>query len=354
MSFPLAINLSPPPPHQDSLSMSKAGEGIEFDPNCDSVVTTVTSEKIKRRPITSRRQVNVDKQNCFQSHERAKKMVREGEICNRKDKFDEESMVRASGKGVLTPQTHSVSPSRPDHKRSHEDVRDGSRPCKVPKKSLKLIIPSHQVSDGNATGTPPQSESKGGSCAVTDFRFGSDRNDSKADPLKEPLNVTGYVMATQPPTTVTANSKTGFVSNKITKTHAKILKKTTSHTVTRADLDSVSQQNSLPSSEFDNDASEDIVTVHSSENREILTDLLSSKNAEGESDKFKATNNHASSSSTKDSSHYQHNKHLLNSGESIRTDEHREKETGLEPGQIAFRMERLRKKKEEIEQVKYF
>ena len=345
---------------EDSLSVNKVGEGIEFDPNCDSVVTPVTSEKIERRPITSTRQVDLDKQDGCQSHERARKMVREGELCNRKDKFDEESVVRASGQGVLTPQTHSASPSRPDHKRSHEDVRDGPRPCKVPKKSLKLIIPSHQVSEGNATGTPPQSESKGGSCAVTDLRFVSDRNGSKADPLKEPLNVTGYVMATRPLTTVTANSKTGFASKKITTTRAKILKKTTSQTVTRADLDSVSQQNSLPFSEIDNDASEDTVTVHSSENREILTDLLSSKNTKGESnsisrsDSFKATNNHASSSSTKDSSHHQHNKHLLNSGESIRTDERREMGTGLEPDQIAFRMERLRKKKEEIEQVKYF
>ena len=344
---------------EDSLSMNKTGEGIEFDPNCESVVTSVTSEKIERRPITSTRQVDLDKQDGYQSHERARKMVREGEICNRKDKFDEESMVRASGQGVITPQTHSASPSRPDHKRSHEDVRDGPRPCKVPKKSLKLIIPRHQVSAGNATGTPPQRESKGGSCAVTDLCFVSDRNGSKADPLKEPLNVTGYVMATRPPTTVTANSKTDFVSKKITKTRAKILKKTTSHTVTRADLDSVSQQNSLPSSEIDNDASEDIVT--SSENMEILTPLdpLSGKNTVGESnsvsrsDSFKATNNHASSSSTKHSSHHQHNQHLLNSGESIRTDERREKGTGLEPDQIAVRMERLRKKKEEIEQVKY-
>ena len=339
---------------EDSLSMNKTGEGIEFDPNCDSVVTPVTCEKSERRPITSRRKVDLDKQDGCQTHERARKMVREGEICNRKDKFDEESMVRATGQGVLTPQTHSASPSRPDHKRSHED-EDGPRPCKVPKKSLKLIIPSHQVSDGNATGTPPQSESKGGSCAVTDLCFVSDWNGSKADPLKEPVNVTGYMMATRPPTTVTANSKAGFISKKITKPRAKILKKTTSHTVTSADLDSVSQQNSLPSSEIDNDASEDIVTVHSS--LEILTDLLSSKNTEGESnsisrsDSFEATNNDASSSSTKDSSHYQQNKHLLNSGESIRTDEHREKETGLEPDQIAFRMERLRKKKEEIEQV---
>ena len=334
--------------------MNKAGEGIESDPNCDSVVITVTHEKIKRRPITSTRQVNVDKQNCFQSHERAKKMVREGEICNKKDKFDEESMVRASGQGVLTPQTHSASPSKPDHKWSHEDVRVGPRLCKVPKKSLKLITPSHQVSDGNATGTPPQSESKGGSCAVTDLCFVSDWNGSKADPLKEPVNVTGYMMATRPPTTVTANSKAGFISKKITKPRAKILKKTTSHTVTRADLDSVSRQNSLPSSETDNDASEDIVTVHLSKNREILTplDLLSGKNTIGEShsisrsESFKATNNHASSSSTKNSSHYQHNKHLLNSGEIISTDKRREKGTGLEPDQIALRMERLWKKKE--------
>lgn len=344
---------------EDSLSMNKTGEGIEFDPNCDSVVTPVTSEKTERRPITSTRQVDLDKQDGCQSHERAREMVREGEICNRKDKFDEVSVVRASGQGVVTPQTHSVSPSRPDHKRALEDVRDGPRPCKVPKKFLKLIIPSHQVSDSNATGRPP-AESKDGACVVTDLRFVPARNGSKADPLKEPLNVTGYVMATRPPTTVTANSKTGFVSKTITKTRAKILKKTTSHTVTRADLDSVSRQNCVPSSEIDNDASEDIVTL--SENMEILTPLdpLVSKNTIGErnsisrSDSFKATNNHASSSSTKNSSHHQHNKHLLNSGESTRTDERREKGTGLEPDQIAFRMERLRKKKEEIEQVNYF
>ena len=347
---------------KDSLSMNKTGEGAEFNPNCDSVVTPVTSEQIEKRRITSTSQDDLDKQDDFQSHERARKMIREGEIRNRKDEFDEESVVRPSGQSVLTPQPHCASPSRPDHKRSHEDVRDGPRPCKVPKKSLKLIIPSHQVSDGNATGTPPESESKDGSCAVTDLRFVSDRDGSKAGLLKEPLNVTGYVMATRPPTTVTTNSKTGLVSKKITKTRAKILKKTTSHTVTRADLDSVSQQNSLPSSEVDNDASEDIVTVHSSENREILTPLdpLSSKNTVGEgnsisrSDSFKASNNHASSSSTKDSSHYQHNKHLLNSGESIRTGERREKGTGLEPDQIALTMERLRKKKEEIEQVNFF
>ena len=131
-------------------------------------------------------------------------------------------------------ETHCASPSRHDHKRFHEDVRDGPRPCKVPKKSLKLIIPSYQVSDGNATGTPTRSASKYGSRAVTDLRFVPQSNGSKADSLNEFLSV---------------KSK-----KQTRKNRAKILRKTTSHTVTRVDMESVTR----PSSEVDSDASEDI------------------------------------------------------------------------------------------------
>ena len=86
-------------------------------------------------------------------------------------------------------ETYCASTSRHDHKRSHEDVRDGPRPCEVPKKSLKFIIQSHQVSDGNATGTPPQSAGKYSSRAVTDLRFVPQSNGSKADSLNEFLSV---------------------------------------------------------------------------------------------------------------------------------------------------------------------
>ena len=97
-------------------------------------------------------------------------------------------------------------------------------------------------------------------------------------------------------------------------------------------------------------------------NSEPLTPLnsLSKGNTEGEnnsvsqSDSPKATKEYASLLSPNNSSHNPHNKRLLSSAKNIHPEEREKKATGLGSDLVALKMERLREKKEEIEQVKCF
>ena len=97
-------------------------------------------------------------------------------------------------------------------------------------------------------------------------------------------------------------------------------------------------------------------------NSEPLTPLnsLSKGNTEGESnsvsqsDSPKATNEYVSLLSPNNSSHNPHNKRPLSSAKNIHPEEREKKATGLGSDLVALKMERLRKKKEEIELVKCF
>ena len=347
----------------------KVPKGINRDTNCGSVETPVTCEMIAKRPLTSTCEMTTYGQDNNQTpllgtYERVESTVLEGEVGNRKDEIDEESLSNVPKQRVRTVHTLPTSFSRSGHKRSHPDLREGSHPCKVLKKPLKLIIPSHQVLNDGAKGAAKTgvNASEISSCTVTraDLHFVLGSNGEPISELDNGANKDVVDNASDDVMTITTNQITSLNTRRTAKPCAKNSRKTGSCTITSADLDFVSGNNSLPVHE------NDMLTVDRP--GIVNSELLSPSNriAEIESssrsqvDSWHSTTGYTSPLSRHVALHNQHNETSHSSVENVRIEEHREKGVltegeasfvGKKSDWVDFKMERLRKKKEEIERV---
>lgn len=279
----------------------------------------------------------------------------------------------------LDNQTLSNVSSRFANKRPHTDTsNEAPHPYKVPRKPLKLLIPNR---DGKmAAKSGEKVARKTSSCTITsaDLNVAPGSNGLRVSEMintgiigdmfmDDTGNVNGNEMATllSSPT-----AKTNKASNRGSTGTSKLGWKTTSCTVTRVDLDSVPGSNGLASDGENPGTIEERLKYNTSNsvNSELLTALSprnsNTKQAEGkglcQGDNLSPViTGNMSPLSAHFAGYNQHDGLSLASVKDVNIEEQRVKEgkanfVGKESEWIGCKMERLRKKKEEIEQVTYF
>ena len=443
-----------------NLSTESTVEDVNSD-EYGPVQIQVTTEMTNKRPLASSRLTTAygEGQTPFIESDARTGTDNEDEGGKRNFEMVEESSCSAPERQVLrlsTMQTLPTLSSRFSNKRPHTDAsREPPHPCKAARKPLKLIIPSNQVPSHAAKRTAKTGRKyvrKTSSCTITsadlktvpganslqvndseDMLTDKSESDSVNDQVVTTLSscntmasvplrtkkprgkdmgktssctVTSADLSSAPkssdlairgngtgtaedmfvynesgndsddivttslhPSTMT--DQEGNPGSKGTAKHgAGYSKKVSSCTVTRSDLDFVPGSNDLPVSVIDTqeNISSDTCNETHSVNRELMNDLSSpsSRTNEGESiflsqsDGWRSATGNTSPLSAHLSRHNHYNKPSLKSAENTSLQEHGAKGVlmagkasfiGKESDWIAFKMERLRKKKEEIEQV---
>ena len=290
--------------------------------------------------------------------------VQEEDVMNTKRDLDNQTLSNVS--------------SRFANKRPHRDTsNEAPHPYKVPRKPLKLLIPNR---DGKIAAKQGEKCSrKTSSCTITsaDLNVAPGSNGLRASEMintgivdmlvDDSGNVNGNEMTTllSSPTTKTSNA-----SNRASSGTSKLGWKTTSCTVTCVDLDFVPGSDGLAINGKNPGAIEERLKFKTTDSVgiELLTALSprssNAKQAEGkglcQGDNLSPViTGNMSPLSAHFAGYNQHDGLSLVSVKDVNIEEQRAKEDKAnfvrkESEWIACKMERLRKKKEEIEQVTYF
>ena len=349
-------------PSNCNFSPGRSVKDVNGDNSCGPV-------QIEMKPGVAGKRTSTALQVTALGNGSSQTLLSENDACS-EDKVQEENVTnkkRELDKQMLT----SVS-SRFANKRPHTTTsNEASHPCKVPRKALKLVMPNR---DGKMAVKPGKKvATKTSSCTITssDLDVAPGSNGLRANEMvntgiiddmlvEAPRNVNGKEMVTflSSPT-----SKTNKASNRGSTGSPKHARKTASCTVTRVDLDFVPGSNGVIDGKnagmetFKDNSS---VSVDS----ELLTVLSprssNTKQAEGkglcQGDDLGPVTGNMSPLSAHFAGYNQHDRHSLASVEDANMVEQRAKGgkasfVGKESEWTACKMERLRKKKEEIEQV---
>ena len=355
-------------PSNCNFSAGGSVKDVNGDYSCGPVQMQMTSEMAGKRTspaleITafengSSRAVLLENGACSES------TVQEENVMNTKRDLDNQTLPNVS--------------SRFANKRRHTDTsNEAPHPYKVPRKPLKLVMPNR---DGKMAAKPGEKVArKTSSCTVTsadlDVAPGSNGlrvSEMINSSIIEDMLVNDFV-------NVNGNEKTTLLSSPTTKTNkasnrastgtSELGCKTTSCTVTRVDVDFVPGSDGLAIDEENPGAIEERLKDNTSDSvdSELLTAFspLSSntKQAEGkglcQDDNLSPVSGNMSPLSAHFAGYNQHDGPSLASFKDVNIEEQGAKGgkasfVGKEREWIAYKMERLRKKKEEIEQVTYF
>ena len=347
-------------------------EDMKAENNCEPVQVQMTSELTDKRPLAPTRRIRSGQPSSIVSYT-PEGTIPEGGVGNEGVELDEESSC--------SKQTFPDSPSRSTNKRPYTDTSiETSHPRKAPRKPLKLFIPNSKANNGGEKRIAKRGGKyarKTSSCTITsadlNFAPGSNRlligdmkGATKEDMFvdNESGNMNGEVWTTSsPPTTTTIRA-----SDRVSMETVDHFATTSSCTVTSTDLDFVLESNGLPINEINTDTNSDMSTdIESGKGNDKLMASLSSHSSTGnevENNSISHGDGFATGNTSPLSAHLsrcsQNKDPSVTSVANVNIEDHKAKGVctegkasfvGKENESIAFRMERLRKKKEEIEQV---